>query len=427
MHRGWLVSFVIFAFLAACGDDGDQKPTLASVHVQVVEEGSGDAIGGARVLLVDADTGAPAGPSLVTDADGRASARVEPGALYLRVDAAGHHPRPLPGGPAVPVEFAAGSNPERVVELIPRDGAAGRTLAGVVREGQGVLGAVLVVAEGPVVRTTFTDAEGEFVLFDLPAGAYTVRALLAGHAGEAVAATVPTDADPAAIELRLDRGGTGSVEGQVSFLAVQNGAVRVTLQDRASGEAVPGLSAPVTDGTYRVDGVPPGTYIAWAALENELPVGYVMDPDAILKFGLPIVTVAAGASVTQDFDVTGAVQILSPAPAADALAGPVVVSATPTFEWAPYSSADRYFLEVADELGRIAWGGFDGETPRVEVPKETVRIAYGAVDGTNPLALVPGRVYRFRVWAAKADNQDPRGFRIISATEEQRGLFEVGK
>jgi hypothetical protein len=44
------------------------------------------------------------------------------------------------------------------------------------------------------------------------------------------------------------------------------------------------------------------------------------------------------------------------------------VDAAPTFEWEPYPSADRYFLEVADELGNVFWGGFAGDTPRVELP-----------------------------------------------------------
>lgn len=412
--------------LAACGDDGSGDASLATVQVRVIAQGTGTAVAGARVLLLEADTGAPAGPALVAGPDGRVSARVEPGALLLRVDAAGHLPRPLAGAPAVPVDFAPGANPERTVELIPRESGAGRALAGRVVNGQGPLGAVLVVATGPEVRTAVTDDDGAFVLFDLPPGDFVLRALLVDHAGEPVAVTVPADAEPAAVELHLARGGTGAVEGHVTFLAVQNGAVRVTLQDRASGEAVAGLSGPAADGTYRVEGVPPGEYVAWAALENELPVGYVMDPDAVRKFGLPVVTVTAGGAAGQDFDVTGAVGLVAPA-SAGASAAAATVADPPTFEWAPYSSADRYFLEVADELGRTVWGGFAGDTPRVELPKTTTRVAYGALAGSDPGPLEPGRVYRLRVFAAKDDNQDPRGYRIVSATEEQRGLFEVGR
>jgi hypothetical protein len=411
---------------AACGEGGNGTSSLATVRVQAICDDSGRVLPGARVLLVDADTGAPACPALVADRNGLVSARVEPGALVLRVEAAGHFPRPLPGFSAVPVPFAAGANATRVVELIRRNAGTGRELTGRVVNRQGPLGAALVVAAGPVVRTTFTDADGAFVLFDLPPGDYAVRALLADHAGEAVAATVPAEGPLPDLELHLARGGTGVVEGHVGFLAATNGTVRVTFLDRASGEAVPGLWAPADDGTYRVEGVPPGEYVAWAGLENERPVGYVMDPDAIRKAGLPVVTVAAGARVEQDFSVTGAVAVLSPAPSADPLAGPPTVDAAPTFEWEPYPSADRYFLEVADELGNVFWGGFAGDTPRVELPKTTTRVAYGATGGdAGPLA--PGRVYRLRVWAARDDNQDPRGYAIVSASEEQRGLFEVAR
>jgi hypothetical protein len=426
MHRSTRLGLaaLLFAALApACSceeEDGGGEPaapTTASIHVRVTDLESGAAIAGARVLLLDADTGA-AFPALVTDADGKAGAEIDPGGILVRVEAAGYRPRPLPGGAQVPVLAALGENAEILVQLLAFPGAGDGSIQGtVVQAGAGVPGALVVAASGAASSATYSGADGSFVLVNLAPGDYDVRALVQGLSGAAVSATAPGDP----VTLELAAGGTGSVSGQVSFLATENGTVRVTLFDQASGEAVPGLSAP-SSGTYSIEGVPPGTYVAWAALENETPVGYVMDPDAIRKFGIPVVTIAGTGNVDQPFDVTGAVVVTAPLQP-DASPRPVLLEGTPTFSWEAYASADSYVVEVADELGEVVWGGFEGTTPVVEVGRDGTSIAYGAQGTAGD--LVPGRTYRFRVYAKKADQREPGGYILISMSEDQRGLFQV--
>ncbi len=416
--------FLAVATLAAAGCDDESgetppAPTTAHVVVRVVAV-EGGPIEGARVLLLDADTGAAVAPVAVTGADGVATFDVPPGAVRIRAEAAGYLPRPLPGGPEVPRAATLDATLEVEVALEARPGGAGARLEGTVTTAQGGLPGALVVAQrlgGTEGRPTVTDASGAFVLLHLPEAGYRLTALAAGYAGPAVDAAVPAEG-PVAIELVA--GGTGVVQGQVTFLAVQNGTVRVTLFDEVTGEAVPGLSAETEGGNYRIEDVPPGRYLAWAALGAEAPIAYVMDPDALRKFGLPLVEVAAGATVDQPFDVTGAVLVTAP----DSPGGePAAFDAPPTFAWEPYPSADSYVLEVADELGAVVWGGFAGTAPRVELPRTVTEVAFDA-DG-QASALVPGRVYRLRVYAKKDDRQAPEGYVLVSMSEEQQGLFVV--
>jgi hypothetical protein len=86
-------------------------------------------------------------------------------------------------------------------------------------------------------------------------------------------------------------------------------------------------------------------------------------------------------------------------------------------------------VEVVDESGDTVWGGFDSAMnfmPLVTVPQgNEPSIGYNS-DGTATLALLePGRHYQLRVYAAVTDLTDPRGYRLLSASETLAGIFKV--
>ena len=80
-----------------------------------------------------------------------------------------------------------------------------------------------------------------------------------------------------------------------------------------------------------------------------------------------------------------------------------------------------------DESGETVWGGFAPDfTPLVTVPQgNTPSISYNS-DGTATLpVLEPGRLYQLRVYAAVTDLTDPKGYRLLSASETLDGIFRV--
>ncbi len=87
------------------------------------------------------------------------------------------------------------------------------------------------------------------------------------------------------------------------------------------------------------------------------------------------------------------------------------VSATPTFSWQAYSSADTYDVIVFDTFGNVVW-------ERNALPKTDTSVAYAGP------TLAPGGLYQWRVTARRNANDNPRG-NPISRSEELEGLFRV--
>src|SRR5205814_7510746 len=112
-----------------------------------------------------------------------------PRPIKLRVSAAGFETFPSGLRRSLPLEIAGGTamggklvvaSPATDVVLLPIAGAAGLgTIAGQVQGEPGKRG-VLVVAEGPAVLSGISDADGAFMLFNAPPGAYAVRGYAAG-------------------------------------------------------------------------------------------------------------------------------------------------------------------------------------------------------------------------------------------------------
>jgi hypothetical protein len=307
--------------------------------------------------------------------------------------------------------------------LFPIAGGASTlgSIAGTVKGGAGKSGA-LIVAEGPLgTLTTVSALDGGYVLFNVPAGTYSVRGYAAGLQLVPVSNVVVAPAtrnEP--VDLAVGDAPLGSVSGSVNLVDRGTGAgtsvvlvVESTFNDTLKRGAVPpGLRAPKSGapnltGAFTIDGVPDGRYVVLAAFEND---GLVRDPDVTIGgTQIPRVTVA-GAAVTLDapFKITGALSVISPG-AGDI---PDEVSGTPEFKWMDDSSEDYYELRVYDTKGVLVW-------ENTNVPRVTggqVSVTYAG----NP--LTPGQYYQFRAQSMRNKHGGPTP---ISLTEDLRGIFVV--
>jgi len=403
-------------------DDGPAPPATGILRGTVTDLSSGQVLPDARVVVSDAGSNIPLG-ALTTGADGTYGAEIPPGSYTVKVSRQGYDPAPPRDIAPYPVTVMAGQTTGFSVQMTPSSVVGGGAIAGRVTNATTGVAGVLVVAEsGLTGYSTLTDGNGNYWIFNVPPDSYTVKAQAAHMVSSSVSVTVPATSQVSNVNITVSPTATGAVSGHVTFLATTNVEVDVTLLNQKSGEPVPGLTAPTVGMFFVIPSVPPGTYLARASYNND---GKVMDPDWIVKNGQPIVTVGSD-TVDRDFSLTGAVEVLAPTNPAS-LTQPVPVQGTrPVFSWSPYSSADDYVIEVSDQNGRVLWGGFENNwtVRKVVIPRTNTSIEYD-VDSTATEALQVGRVYRWRVYASKDDTREPTGWKLISVSEEQRGLIHI--
>ncbi|WP_242342438.1 carboxypeptidase-like regulatory domain-containing protein [Anaeromyxobacter terrae] len=417
------------------------------IRGNVFDLGTAVGVEKARVVALDANR-SPISTVAITDAAGDfsiqvANPRAKDGTplardLFLRADAQGYATFPSGIREALPIDTAAATRVDTRYELadpqttdiglleLPSAGTG--TISGTAAVPANQPG-VLVVAEwaaGGAGFSALADRNGDYAIFNLAPGEYTVQAYARGAVHEPKTATVAADA-VTDVDLALVSGAAGAnVTGQVSL--VNRGAgtgtsvvlvVESTFDPKLlRGETPPGLrapgpgTAPNLDGAFEIAGVPPGRYVALAAFENDF---LVRDPD-VCQGGTELVsfdvTGALPVSLTT-FKITGSLDVISPG--AD---GPeLLTNATPTFSWVDDSSESAYELTVVNAFGDVVWTktlpGSSGSNPSVPY--------------AGP-ALAPG-YYQFKVKSVKG-TCTPTGTstpvtQYISQTEDLKGVFIV--
>lgn len=400
-------------------------------------------IEGARVVARDAN-GAPVSTIAVTDADGNyelsaAVTRDEEGnpvpgsSMTLRADAAGYQTFPggvrqaLPLDPlqAVVVTTSVAKDDQLVLQTALTDialialeaGAGTAQIFGSVELPETSVGA-LVVAEASATEghTALTGSDGNYRIFNLPAGTYTVKGYAQGVNYDTGSATL-ADGDEAEVNLSLNEDASATLNGSVQIVNAPGGlvtsvilVVESTFNDSlARGETPPGLRAPSggiapnISGAFTIEGIPAGTYVILAAFENDF---LVRDPDTCIA-GTAIIhqTFANGdvIDLSEGFKITEALEVLSPG-----ASGPeAVTDPNPTFSWVDDSSEDRYDITLLDTFGNTIW---------------TKNIL--GVSGTNPSvtydgpALDTGMYYQFKVVSSKDGCE-------LSQTEDLKGVFYI--
>jgi hypothetical protein len=416
------------------------------IRGNVFDLGTSVGVQNARVVALDANR-SPVSTVAITDANGDftidvSNPRTKDGApvardVFLRADAQGYATFPSGIRQALPVNTGAAVQVSGKLELsdpqttdiglieIAADGTG--TISGTVAVPANQPGA-LVVAEpvgGLDGFSALADRNGDYAIFNLAPGDYSVRAYAQGVVHEEKAAAVAADA-VTDVDLAMTSASAATVSGNVSL--VNRGAgtgtsvilvVESTFDpDLLRGETPTGLRAPGPNvapnltGAWQIAGVPPGRYVALAAFENDF---LVRDPD-VCQGGTEIqhFDVLDGQPVTLDgFKITGSLDVIAPG-----ANGPeLVANGTPTFSWVDDSSETEYEITVVDAFGEVALAplripGVSGGTPTFTYP-----------------GVLPAGYYQFKVKSLKGECRPPGSAdfvtEYISQTEDLKGVFIV--
>jgi len=422
-------SLVLWAILACnclgtigCSEDEPVQPTTGIIQGAVTEAGTSLPVSSVRVVVFDANTNAPL-LSLTTGGDGSYSIELGPGTYLLKFARQGYEDLPPRDISPLPVTVTVGQTTPYSVQMFKSSLTNTGAISGkVLAAGSGVPGC-LVVAEGTASGfSATTDASGVYLITNVQAGSYTVKAWKSGYTSTAAAVNVTAATEQKDVNVTLSAGVSGSVSGSITFLATTNIEVDVSLLNLKTRETVPGLSTTTISSNFTIANVPDGTYLARATYKND---GKVMDPDWIIKNGEPIVTVSGGAT-TRNFSVTGAVDLVSPTnPPSDTQ--PIeVVKDTLRFTWVAYPSTDDYVIEVINQNGTVIWGGFASNwtVKKITIPKTQTSIVFNA-DASATEQLTSGKFYRWKIYSSKNDAKEPTGWKLISNSEDQRGLIRI--
>jgi hypothetical protein len=410
--------------VSGCGGGGGSSPppSIAISGTVAFAEDSLTLIDKAQVTLVNIETQQNVVDPVFTDVNGFYTFKVPPGSYEVRVAAQGYKPSPLDGIAGIPVTQTSTFD----IALKPIDpGIYGSLNLHLV--GYNKTNGALVILNAPDTGDNYTGVTshtGDLTMYNIPvaAGNYSLIIKSLGHETYTSVANVTiSDGVVTTIENITLTAITGfNVSGTVTFLAVENGEVDVSLTDIETGAVIPGTNVNTVNTNYSMDSVAPGDYYIRATFKID---GYVVDPDSIVKHGEPTVNVVAANLVDQNIDVTGAVTLTSPIVPADGI--PVEINTLfPIFTWAGYPSTSDYVVEVRDASGDVMWGGFDGTLNKlVNPPATTTSIVYS--DDGQGIPLKNGQIYRWKVYASKDDGKEATGWKLISASEEAQGVFKV--
>jgi hypothetical protein len=341
--------------------------------------------------------------------------------ITLRADANGYVTFPAGIRPALPFDTANPVLNDGRYEIksaltdvgllkMAAGGPATGTIKGHVADNATHASALVVAESSGAGYTAIAGRDGDFTIFNVPAGAASVNAYVRGYNYAGKSIDVPAGAT-VEVDLDVTDAAPSTVSGSVSIVNGQLGegtsvilVVESTFNSAlACGETPPGLRAPDpgiapdVDGAFSITGVPAGRYVVLAGFENDY---LVRDESGIGGTEIVHQDVIAGQDVeiADGFKVTGSVDIVGPG-----AAGPEMVTGAPTFSWIDDSSEDRYAVTVFDSYGTVVWES--------ETPKSVVTLQYGGP------ALEPGMYYQFRVASIKDPSE------VISRSEDLKGVF----
>ena len=392
----------------------------------------GSALPNAVVIVFNADNNAPVGATLITDVAGEYEVDLVPGNYFVKLSKQGYESVPPQTLEAVSFPIEPGFTTQKDSELFPSTLTNAGWIEGKALEGAtGLKGALIVATDGAnqVAFSTISSENGEFSIFNVPGGSYTVKACLSSYNSNSASINVISNTVTTGVNITLEKNASATLTGSIRNLATSNKDVDIALVHPITKETIPGLTTTTTNLNYSLKNIPTGTYLARATYKNDQRV---MDPDRIAKFGEPVVSVSGGtvSPSTLTFDITGSVNLNTPTNALSTTVPQEISLTKPVFQWAPYSSTSDYIIEVVDaSSGVVIWGGFERNNDvilkKIIIPSSSTSASFNSDGKAIINELVPGRVYRWRIFASKEDQNSSVGWTLISASEEQAGLIKI--
>lgn len=418
------IMLVMALVLMSCNKDEEEEATTGHIEGVVIDIETTLAVADVRIIVFDANTNSPIGETYTTNEDGSYKIELEPGIFYLKLYSLGYESIPQVGMTALPLTVEKGQSLVRDFQLTPSDVVDGGVISGKVEKDDQGVGGVLVIAENSTSAfSSVSDVQGNYIIYNVPVGDYSVAGWITEHSSSVNDISVIANSELEDVNILLANDGFAAVTGTISFLAVGNKEIDVSLVHPLTKETIPGLSTRTVGGSYQISNVDLRTYVGRASYEND---GLVLDPDWIVKNGGdPTIEVMGGGDIL-NFSVTGAVSLISPTNDSTSTQ-PVDVSLdTLSFSWNAYSSSSDYVIEVMNANGNIIWGGFteDWSQKNITIPSSQTSIEYNS-DGSAKESLEVGKTYRWRIFASKDDKQSTTGWRLISVSEDQMGLITI--
>lgn len=416
-----LVLISLFLF-CKCSEDNPVEPApTTGINIVVKSSADSSVIAGANVVLYNANTGESVSRTF-SGSDGVAKFEdVSASNFYVIISAQGF--KNIPQGSVSPIPFSVtiGETISKNYYMDVLQGTFGK-IDGTVNPN---LSGFLIVATSAGMNAeyhTYSGPDGYFVLFNVPYETYVVDAIKSGYqSANQPQVTLSSGSSSANVQINVNQITGSTLTGMVTFLAVENGIVDISLLDKISYSVVNGLTAVIdTSRNYTINNIPAGEYVAWASYEND---NYVMDPDWIFKNpGALFVSFGSDTAKTRDFSVTGAIQIISPSNPPNSITPALADSIVPTFQWYAYPQTKEYIIEVRDINGNLMWGGFTpgGQIRHAQIPKELNSTEYD-FDGSAVSPLISGQVYQWRIYSD--DDATPDVQTLLSSSEDLMGLF----
>jgi len=416
-----LVLISLFLFYKCSGDNGVEVVQTTAIQIIVKSSANSSVISGANVVLYNANSGESLSRTF-TGNDGVARfENVSGGNYYVILSAQGFNDVPQGAVSPVPFSVTTGETTTKTYYMDVLQGTFGK-IDGTVNP---KLSGFLVVATSAGMNAeyhTYSGPDGYFVLFNVPYDTYGIDAIKSGYqSADQPQVTLTAGTTSASVQITMNQITGSTLTGMVTFLAVENGIVDISLLDKISHSVVNGLTTMIdSNRTYTIGNIPAGEYIAWASYEND---DYVMDPDWIFKNpGALYVSFTSDSLKTRNFSVTGAIKIISPTNPANSITPALTDSVVPTFQWNAYPQTKEYIIEVRDINGNLMWGGFrdNGVIRHAQVPKEWNSVEYD-FDGSAVSPLSSGEIYQWRIYSD--DDAIPNVQTLLSSSEDLMGLF----
>jgi hypothetical protein len=420
----FIIIFIANLFINGCGEDNNIEPEPpAQIHIIVKSAEDSSIIQGANVVLYNANTGESVSRNF-SGSDGIATFESTSGGnYYIKLSAQGFKEVPQGNISPVPFSISSGRVFSQTYFMDALQGTFGKIEGTVSPEMPGFL----ITAKSPgssMDYHTYSGPDGYFVLFNIQYDSYVVDAIKSGFkSANQPQITISSSLPSATVQINVNQITGSTLTGMVTFLAVNNGIVDISLLDEESFSTVNGLTTVIdTNRIYLLNTIPEGNYLAWASYKND---GYVMDPDWIFKnSGALNISFSNDDSKTLNFSVTGAINIISPTNTPEEIIPALADSVIPTFQWTPYPQTKEYIIEVKDINGNLIWGGFtdSGIINHAQISRQFTSVEFN-FDGSASSLLKSGHIYQWKLYSD--DDAVPNVQTLLSSSEDLMGLFII--